>query len=158
MVAYSWELSDWFSIILQIWETFTWFSCKFWLWKNKTLDEHIQFHWKFETTNSRFWLVMIQLRKFDTSSKKEIKMIKTQILWGKTTTKAKKYIKALSNIFYELAPLTRDDILQTLERKRKHIGVILSDEHTQYIKFTNPNPTPRPWKVTANLNYTCKNI
>ena len=44
----------------------------------------IQFHWQLETANSRFWLVNIMLRKFDTSSKKEMKMIKIQNLWRKT--------------------------------------------------------------------------
>ena len=47
----------------------------------------IQFHWHLETTNSRFWLVNMLFLKFDTSSKKEIKMIKTQILWWKTAKK-----------------------------------------------------------------------
>ena len=43
----------------------------------------------------------------------------------------KKYIKALSNIFYKLAPLTRDcNKLQTLDRQRKYIGVIFSGKHT----------------------------
>ena len=41
----------------------------------------IQFHWHLETTNSRFWLVNILLRKFDTLLEKEMKMIKKQILW-----------------------------------------------------------------------------
>ena len=47
-----------------------------------------QFHWKFWTTNFCFWLVNILLPKFDTSSKKGMKMIKTQILWW--NTKARK--------------------------------------------------------------------
>ena len=47
----------------------------------------IQFHWHLETTNSRFWLVNMLFLKFDTLSKKEIKMIKTQILWWKTAKK-----------------------------------------------------------------------
>ena len=33
-----------------------------------------------ETTNSRIWLVNILLRTFDTSSKKDIKMIKTKFM------------------------------------------------------------------------------
>ena len=48
---------------------------------------NIQFHWQLETTNSYFWLVNILLRKFETLSKKEIKMIKTQISWWKTSKK-----------------------------------------------------------------------
>ena len=50
----------------------------------------IQFRWQLETTNSRFWLVNILLLKFHTLSEKEMKMIKTQILWWKTTKKCKK--------------------------------------------------------------------
>ena len=40
----------------------------------------ILFHSNLGTTNSRFCLVNIFLRKFDTSLKKEIKMTKTLIL------------------------------------------------------------------------------
>ena len=36
----------------------------------------LQFYWQLEATNSCFWLVNILLRKFYTSSKKEMKMIK----------------------------------------------------------------------------------
>ena len=64
---------------------------------NMKISLNIQFHWQLETTNSHFWLVNILLRKFDTSSKKEMKMIKTQV-----TT------------FYELAPLTLDVICSKL--------------------------------------------
>ena len=52
----------------------------------------IQLHWHLDTTNSRFWLVNMLLRKFDTLSKKEMKMIKTQILWRKA---AKKCLKSI---------------------------------------------------------------
>ena len=72
----------------------------------------IQFHWQLETTNSRFWLVNILLPKFDTSSKKVMKIIKTQVL-------STLPIDELCNM------------LQTLERGRKYIGAILSDGHTQ---------------------------
>ena len=52
-----------------------------------------------------FWLLNILLRKFDTSLKKQMKMIKTQILWWKTTKKMReKYMKALSNIFIWTRP------------------------------------------------------
>ena len=37
-----------------------------------------------------FWLVNILLRKLDTLSKKEMKTIKTQILWQKSTNKCQK--------------------------------------------------------------------
>ena len=40
---------------------------------------NITFHWQFRVTYSGFWLVNILLRKFDTLSKKESKMIKTQV-------------------------------------------------------------------------------
>ena len=56
---------------------------------------HMQFHWQLETTNLRFWLVNILLRKFDTLSKKEIKMIKTNFMMKKKTKKTtKKYQKS----------------------------------------------------------------
>ena len=55
---------------------------------------YIQLHWQFPITYSGFWLVNILLRKFDTSSKKEMKMIKTHTFLLKTnktkTTKTKK--------------------------------------------------------------------
>ena len=51
---------------------------------------YIQFHCQFLITNSRFWFVSILLRKFDASSRKEMKIIKTQILTWKTTKNAKK--------------------------------------------------------------------
>ena len=53
---------------------------------------NMQFRSQLETTNSRFWLVNILLRKFETLSKKEIKIIKTQNLWWKTTKKYQKSI------------------------------------------------------------------
>ena len=40
----------------------------------------MQFHWQLETINSRFLFVYTLLRKLDTSLKKEMKMMKTQIL------------------------------------------------------------------------------
>ena len=58
----------------------------------------IQFQCHLESTNSRFRLVNVLLRKFDTSSKKETKMIK-KFYDEKPKKKPKKYIKALSNIF-----------------------------------------------------------
>ena len=43
----------------------------------------------------------------------------------------KKYVKVLSNIFLWTSHTDPwCDMLQTLERRRKYIGVILSDEHT----------------------------
>ena len=46
---------------------------------------------------------------------------------NKKNKKAKKCMKALSNIFL----MTRDVICSKLKRKQ-YIGIILSDEHTQY--------------------------
>ena len=40
---------------------------------------HIQFHWQFLIPYSGFWLVNILLQKFDTISKKEMKMKKSKI-------------------------------------------------------------------------------
>ena len=45
-----------------------------------------------------------------------------------TTKKPKKYIKALSNVELPTDPCC--NMLQTLERRRKYISDILSDEHT----------------------------
>ena len=44
---------------------------------SRTFKPYILFQWQLETTNLCFWLVNIVLRKFDTSWKKETKMIKT---------------------------------------------------------------------------------
>ena len=45
--------------------------------------------------------------------------------------KPKRYIKVLSNIFLWISHTDLwCNMLQTLERRRKYIGVILSDEHT----------------------------
>ena len=49
-----------------------------------------------------------------------MKMIKTQILWRKVTKNEK---KALSNIFYELVPLTCDVICSKLQRDEENILV-----------------------------------
>ena len=47
----------------------------------------------------------------------------------------KKYIKALSNIFLWTRPTNQwQNMLQILERQRKNIGDVLSDEHTLYQK------------------------
>ena len=77
----------------------------------------IQFHWQLETTNSRFWLINILLRKFDTLSEKEMKITKTQIMWWKNKKMPKKFKKVLSNIFLwtgHTDPWCK--MLQTLER------------------------------------------
>ena len=44
---------------------------------SRTFKPYVLFQWQLESTNSCFWLVKIVLRKFDTSWKKETKMIKT---------------------------------------------------------------------------------
>ena len=49
----------------------------------------------------------------------------------------KKYVKVLSNIFLWISHTDPwCSMLQTLERRRKYIGVILSDEHTKYSTLT----------------------
>ena len=55
---------------------------------------HIQFHWHFLIINSCFWLVNVLYRKSDVSWKREMKMIKAQILLWKT--------KSLNNVNKEL--------------------------------------------------------
>ena len=65
-----------------------------WIDENNNLKSkwylNIQSHWRFLITYFGFWLVNILLRKFDTSSKKETKMIKTQPFCGKTKKKRQK--------------------------------------------------------------------
>ena len=89
-----------------------------------------KFHWQFLITNFFSDWLNILLRKFDTSSKKEMKKIKTQTVWWKITTtkKRRKCMLTQSSILYSelisqfrdvmctqssilycgLAPLTRD--------------------------------------------------
>ena len=57
---------------------------------NCTLSIATYNFWQFLVTNSRIWLVNILRRNFDTLSKKEKNMKKTQILWWKTTTRKSK--------------------------------------------------------------------
>ena len=70
---------------------------------------YIQFHWQFLITNSDFWLVNILLQKFDTSSKNEMKMIKTRTYWWEATKKCQKiymyickYCDILRTTFYRI--------------------------------------------------------
>ena len=76
------------------------------------LIDYIQFHLQFLITYPGFWQVNIFLWKFDTSSKKEMKKIKTQIFWWKTKTKQKKPKKHLQTesciVYNEPVPLARD--------------------------------------------------
>ena len=58
----------------------------------------IQVHWQFLIASSAFRLVNILLQKFDISSEKEMKMIKTQIFQYKTTTKCHKSKRYRENI------------------------------------------------------------
>ena len=51
-----------------------------------------KFHWQFPITYCGFWLVNILLRKFDTSSKKEMKMIKTQIFFMENNKKCQERV------------------------------------------------------------------
>ena len=52
----------------------------------------ILFHWQFLITYSGFWLINILLGKFDTSSKKEMKMIKSQFFKWKLTIKCQESV------------------------------------------------------------------
>ena len=101
----------------------------------------IQFHWQLETVNSCFWFANLLFWKFDTSPKKEIKMIKTQILWWKITkqtNKQKNKQKRQKSIWKHWVTFllwTRStdpwcNMLWILEKRKKYIGFILSGEHT----------------------------
>ena len=90
---------------------------------NSTMQT-LQFHWQLETANSHFWLVNILLRKFDTSSKKRIQNDKNTNFMIKKKKLPKKYIKALSNIFYELTSLTRDVICFKFRETKKYIILV----------------------------------
>ena len=94
---------------------------------------NIQFHWHWKPPiQVSDWLICCCGNLMLYQKKKEMKMIKAQILWWKTAKKmSEKYMKVLRNIFL----WTRHtdpwyNMLQTLERRIKYIGVILSDEHT----------------------------
>ena len=56
------------------------------------VSTYIQFHWQFLIINSGFCFVNILMRKFATSWKKEMKMIKTQVL-NDEQQKMSKYFK-----------------------------------------------------------------
>ena len=62
----------------------------------------IQFHWQILTTYSGFWLVNILLGKFNTSSKKEMKMIKIQIFRWKMTKKCQESVWKCEVAFFTL--------------------------------------------------------
>ena len=80
----------------------------------------IQVHWQLRINNSCVWLVNILLRKFDTSSKKELKMINKQILWWKTTKNAKKVDASIKqhSLFWTRLTDPWCKMLQTLQRIR----------------------------------------
>ena len=77
-----------------------------WEYRIKTLSSKygisIHFQWQFIITIFGFWLVNILLLKFDTSSKKEMKMIKTHIFWWKTTRKCQKSVCKQKAAFFTL--------------------------------------------------------
>ena len=88
----------------------------------------IQFHWQLETINSRFWLLNILLRKFDISTKKEMKMTKTDFMMKNNNNNKvpKKYIKTLSNVFlWTLLTAPWCNMLHTLDRRRKLVSFCL---------------------------------
>ena len=74
------------------------------------LTRTIQFHWQFLITNSGFWLINILLRKFNTSSKKEMKMIKAQLFWWKRMKRCQKSLCKHRVTFFTLnsPPLIHD--------------------------------------------------
>ena len=67
--------------------------------------------------------------------KKEMKTIKTQILWQKTTNKCqKRNMNVLRNIFLMNSP--HWPVMQyarTLQRRRNYIGIILSDTLNNFV-------------------------
>ena len=82
----------------------------------------IQFHRQLRITNSDFGLIILLLQKFDTSSKKEMKMIKTQHFWLKTTTKMSKVVYVNRELHCLLCTATTDlwcNMLQTLARDKE---------------------------------------
>ena len=86
-----------------------------------------------------------------------MKIIETQILrWIIRTTKMpKKYIKALNNLFYELAPLTRDVICSKLWRDRENILVLFCQTNTLLQEI---NPYFEIWNnLTVKSNMQLKN-
>ena len=80
---------------------------------------YIQFHWKFWATNSCFWLVNTLLRKFDTSSKKDMKMIKTNFMM-KNNKKCQKsrWKHKVVFLFWTRPTVPWYNLPQTLERWR----------------------------------------
>ena len=97
-----------------------------WIMRWPAPRDYIQSRWQLETPNWCFWLVNILLRKTDTSLKKEMKTIITLILWSKTTKNMPKKVYESKRIIF----LWTHVMLQTLERRKKYIGIILSDEYT----------------------------
>ena len=47
----------------------------------------------------------------------------------------KKHMKTVSNIFLWTRPTDSCNMLKTLQRRRKYIGIILSDEHPLYMQM-----------------------
>ena len=101
------------------------------------INLHIQFHWQLETTYSCFWLVNIffaEIWYFINVRNRNDK--NTHFMMKNKIKMPKKYMKALSNIFYWTLPTDSwCNMLQTLERPKKYIGFILSDEHTFHITW-----------------------
>ena len=73
-------------------------------------------------------------------------MIKTQILWWKITTRMlKTYMKALKNIFYELAPLIRDVTCSKLSRDGENI--LMSFCQTNTLSLIALGPGLEIWSI-----------
>ena len=106
------------------------------LWILRTILCHcIHFRWQLEATNSCFWLVNIMLQKFDqiwNFIKKRNGNDNNPNVMMKNKKKPKKYMKVLSNNFL-WTPSTDPwfNMLQTLQRWGKYIGIIFSDKQTR---------------------------
>ena len=101
---------------------------------------NIQFHWQFLITYSGFWLVNILLLKFDTSSNKEMRMIKIHFL--DKTKKCQESICKYKVAFFILWTHPTDpwcNMLKKLEIRRKYSWKeIVSGTHSQIINYTLP--------------------
>ena len=106
-------------------------------------------------TRLLFELLQILLRKFDSLSRKEIKMIKAQILWWKTTTK-------MQNIWKQKVVCTKQHSLfwtrptnpwwnsQTLERRRKYNwSEVVSGTRSRRVKYNDLLELHKRYRFTS---------
>ena len=90
--------------------------------ETSTFSHSMQFHGQSLITYSGFWLVSILLQKFDTSSNKEMKMIKTQFWGEKQQQNSKKlYVNIKQHSLLWTRPTNRwSNMIETLEIRRKY--------------------------------------